>query len=51
MELGEFSISLAVKNIETSRAFYEKFGFKVVGGDATQNWLILRNSGHTIGLF
>ena len=51
MELGAFSISLAVKNIETSRAFYEKFGFKVVGGDATQNWLILRNSDHTIGLF
>jgi lactoylglutathione lyase len=51
MELGAFSISLAVKNIETSRAFYEKFGFKVVGGDASQNWLILRNSDHTIGLF
>jgi len=51
MELGAFSISLAVKNIEDSRAFYEKFGFMVVGGDATQNWLILRNSGHTIGLF
>ncbi|MFC2166423.1 VOC family protein [Acidobacteriota bacterium] len=39
------------KNIKTSRAFYEKFGFKVVGGDASQNWLILRNSNHTIGLF
>jgi catechol 2,3-dioxygenase-like lactoylglutathione lyase family enzyme len=51
MELGAFSISLAVKNIEASRAFYEKFGFRVVGGDASQNWLILRNSGHTIGLF
>ena len=51
MELGAFSISLAVKNIEASRAFYEKFGFEVVGGDASQNWLILRNSGHTIGLF
>ncbi len=51
MELGAFSISLAVKNIEASRAFYEKFGFKVVGGDASQNWLILRNSDHTIGLF
>jgi catechol 2,3-dioxygenase-like lactoylglutathione lyase family enzyme len=51
MELGAFSISLAVKNIETSRAFYEKFGFKAVGGDASQNWLILRNSDHTIGLF
>lgn len=51
MELGAFSISLAVKNIETSRAFYAKFGFTVVGGDAAQNWLILRNSDHTIGLF
>ncbi len=51
MELGTFSISLAVKNIEESKAFYEKFGFKVIGGDATQNWLILRNGDHTIGLF
>ena len=51
MELGAFSISLVVKNIEASRAFYEKFGFKVIGGDASQNWLILRNSNHTIGLF
>ncbi len=51
MELGAFSTSLAVKDIEISRAFYEKFGFKVVGGDASQNWLILRNSDHTIGLF
>ena len=51
MELGAFSISLAVKDIETSRIFYDKFGFKVVGGDASQNWLILRNGDHTIGLF
>lgn len=51
MELGAFSISLTVDDIETSRVFYEKFGFEVVGGDASQNWLILRNSGHTIGLF
>ena len=51
MQLGAFSISLAVKNIEASKAFYEKFGFEVVGGDQSQNWLILRNSGHTIGLF
>jgi lactoylglutathione lyase len=51
MELGAFSISLAVKDIEASRAFYEKFGFKVIGGDVSQNWLILRNSDHTIGLF
>ena len=51
MQLGAFSISLAVKNIEASKAFYEKFGFEVVGGAQSQNWLILRNSGHTIGLF
>jgi len=51
MQLGAFSISLAVKNIEASRSFYEKFGFKVIGGDASQDWLILKNSDHTIGLF
>ena len=51
MELGAFSISLAVKDIETSKAFYEKFGFKVFGGDASQNWLILKNGDHVIGLF
>lgn len=51
MELGAFSISLAVKDIEASRAFYEKFGFTVFGGDAAQNWLILKNGDHTIGLF
>ena len=51
MELGACSISLAVKDLEASRAFYEKFGFAVVGGDSSQNWLILRNGDHTIGLF
>ena len=51
MELGAFSISLAVEDIEASRVFYEKFGFEVVGGDASQNWQILRNGVHTIGLF
>ena len=51
MQLGAFSISLAVKNIEASKVFYENFGFEVVGGNPSQNWLILRNSGHTIGLF
>jgi lactoylglutathione lyase len=51
MELGAFSISLAVKDIEASRSFYEKFGFKVFGGDAAQNWLILKNGDHVIGLF
>ena len=43
MQLGAFSISLAVKNIEASKVFYENFGFEVVGGDPSQNWLILRN--------
>jgi catechol 2,3-dioxygenase-like lactoylglutathione lyase family enzyme len=51
MELGAFSISLAVKDIEASKVFYEKLGFEVFGGDASQNWLILKNSDHTIGLF
>ena len=51
MELGAFSISLAVKDIEASKAFYEMFGFTVFGGDASQNWLILKNGDHTIGLF
>ncbi len=51
MKLGVFSISLAVKDIEASRAFYEAFGFTVFGGNAAQNWLILKNGEHVIGLF
>jgi catechol 2,3-dioxygenase-like lactoylglutathione lyase family enzyme len=51
MELGAFSISLAVKDIEASKAFYEKLGFKVFMGDISQNWLILKNGDHVIGLF
>lgn len=51
MRLGNFSISLAVKDIAASRAFYEKLGFRVFGGDQTQNWLILQNETSTIGLF
>jgi lactoylglutathione lyase len=51
MELGAFSISLAVKDLGTSMAFYEKFGFKVFAGDASQNWLIMKNGDHVIGLF
>lgn len=43
MELGAFSISLAVKDLHASRAFYEKFGFRAFAGDPAQNWLILRN--------
>jgi catechol 2,3-dioxygenase-like lactoylglutathione lyase family enzyme len=51
MELGAFSISLAVKDIEASETFYKKFGFTVFGGDPSQNWLILKNGDHVIGLF
>jgi predicted lactoylglutathione lyase len=51
MELGAFSISLSVKDLEASRAFYEKFGFKPFGGDPSQNWLIMKNGDHVIGLF
>jgi lactoylglutathione lyase len=51
MELGAFSISLVVKDIGASRAFYEKFGFKVFAGDASQHWLILMSGHHAIGLF
>src|SRR5437660_417665 len=51
MELGAFSISLAVKDLEASRGFYEKLGFKVFAGDASQKWLILKNGDHVIGLF
>lgn len=51
LKLGAFSVSLAVKDIAASRAFYEKLGFEQVMGDETQNWLILRNGETTIGLF
>lgn len=51
MNLGAFSISLAIKDLEASRQFYEKFGFKSFAGDPSQNWLILKNGDHVIGLF
>lgn len=51
MELGCFSVSLTVKDIEASRAFYQKLGFSVFGGDASQGWLILKNGPTNIGLF
>jgi lactoylglutathione lyase len=50
MELGAFSVSLAVKDIAVSRAFYEKLGFVVFHGDQSQNWLILKNGGVVLGL-
>ncbi len=51
MQLGNFSVSLAVKDIEASRAFYEKFGFSLWGGDPQQKWVILKNGSTVIGLF
>ena len=51
MELGAFSISLAVRDIQASKTFYGKLGFKVFMGDISQNWLILKNREHSIGLF
>ncbi|WP_372628281.1 VOC family protein, partial [Arsukibacterium sp.] len=51
MELGAFSVSLAVKDIAASKAFYEKLGFATMGGDQAQGWLILKNGSTVIGLF
>src|SRR5262245_28096604 len=51
MQLGNFSVSLAVKDLKASRAFYEKLGFRAIGGDPSHNWLILQNGTTTIGLF
>lgn len=51
MELGNFSVSLAVKDIEASRQFYEKLGFSVFFGEAAQKWLIMKNGSVVIGLF
>ena len=51
MELGAFSVSLAVKDIGVSKAFYEKLGFEVFGGELSQNWVIMKNDDHVIGLF
>ena len=51
MELGTFSVSLAVKDIEASKLFYEKLGFAVFAGDQSKNWLVMKNGSHAIGLF
>jgi catechol 2,3-dioxygenase-like lactoylglutathione lyase family enzyme len=51
MRLGNFSVCLAVKDIQASRTFYEKLGFSAIGGNAAKNWLILQNETCTIGLF
>ena len=51
MDVGAFSVSLSVKDIAASRDFYRKLGFEPVGGNVEENWLILRNGDHVIGLF
>lgn len=51
MKLGAFSLSLSVKDIAASRDFYEKLGFEQFAGNADENWLMLRNGDHVIGLF
>lgn len=51
MRLGNFSVSLTVKDIAASRAFYEKLGFRMVSGDQTQNWVVMQNETTKIGLF
>lgn len=51
LSLGNFSVSLAVKDLDASRAFYEKLGFRKAGGDPAQRWLIMQNESATIGLF
>lgn len=51
MQLGAFSISLAVKDLAKSKAFYEKLGFSKMEGDEEQNWLVLKNGSTVIGLF
>ena len=51
MELGTFSVSLAVKDIEASKLFYEKLGFAAFAGDQSKNWLIMKNGSHAIGCF
>jgi len=51
MKLGAFSVSLSVKDLAASKAFYAQLGFEPTGGDEAQKWLILRNEDHVIGLF
>jgi predicted lactoylglutathione lyase len=51
MNLGNFSLSIAVKDISSSLAFYEKLGFSKFGGDQAQGWLILKNENVILGLF
>lgn len=51
MQLGAFSLSLTVKDLQVSLAFYEKLGFSIIEGDASEKWLVLRNGDAVVGLF
>ncbi|MEX0738336.1 MAG: VOC family protein [Pseudohongiella sp.] len=51
MKLGCFSVSLAVKDLQKSKAFYEKIGFEVFAGEASHGFLIMKNGDTNIGLF
>ena len=51
MQLGNFSVSLAVKDVKASKQFYEKLGFTQIAGELKQNWVVMQNDGTTIGLF
>ena len=51
MQLGAFSVSLVVRDLDVSRTFYQQLGFQVFAGDASQNWLIMKNESCLIGLF
>ncbi|MDH7446531.1 VOC family protein [Aquimarina sp. 2201CG14-23] len=51
MKLGAFSISLNVKDIKISKAFYEDLGFQVFAGDIEKNYLIMKNESSIVGLF
>ncbi|WP_286069407.1 VOC family protein [Stenotrophomonas sp. 57] len=51
MQLGAFSVSLSVKDLQASRTFYEALGFSVTGGEPAHNWLVMRSNGIVIGLF
>ncbi len=51
VQLGNFSVSLTVKDIKVSKAFYEQLDFKQVSGDLEQNWVVLQNGTTKIGLF
>lgn len=51
MDLGTFSVSLSVKDLAASKAFYERLGFAVIAGEENENWLILKNGDAKIGIF